>query len=93
MYFSPACSTSYLLDLSLSIQARNICNRPVINQDPQASKFQELYEEIQALREELLRNQASKPSTARTVMTVDSSVMVEVCIVESWLRFIHFTQQ
>ena len=58
-----------------SIQARNIRNRPVVNQDPQASRFQELQDEVQALREELLRNQASKPSTARTVTTVDTSVM------------------
>jgi len=47
----------------------------VVNQDLQAGKFLELQNEVQALREELLRNQASKPSTARTVITVDTSVM------------------
>ena len=40
----------------------------------------EMREEIAALRDELYRNQASKPTTANTVITVDSSVMVEVCI-------------
>ena len=66
-------------------QARNIRNRPVVNKDSQVSRLLEMREEIAALRDELYRTQVSKPTTANTVTTVDSSVMVEVSMYMSVL--------
>ena len=50
-----------------------------MNRDPQAYRLQEMKDEIEALRGELSRARlSSKPSTVAT--TVDTSVMVEVCV-------------
>ena len=60
-------------------QARNIQNRPVVNLDPQVHRLQEMQEEIEALREELVRTRlTSKPSSVQTAHTTDSSTMMEV---------------
>ena len=67
-------------------QARNIRNRPVVNKDSQVSRLLEMREEIAALRDELYRTQVSKPTTANTVTTADSSVMVEVSMCMSPLQ-------
>ncbi len=51
----------------------------MVNLDPQVRQLQVMQEEIEALREELVKTRLStKPPSATTIQTVDSSVMVEV---------------
>ena len=63
----------------VSSQARNIRNKPVVNQDPQSTIVAAMEREIHSLRAELQRAQQPTSSSATTITTtVDSSVMVEV---------------
>ncbi len=59
----------------ISLKARNIHNRPVVNRDDQTNQLQAMQAEIQSLRDELIRAQYSG-----AVVTVDSSLNTEVCV-------------
>ena len=63
-----------------TIQARNICNHPVINRDPQTARLHEMEGEIRSLRAELQRVQSTPSIALLPSSTVSSTITTDLHI-------------